>query len=142
MTEDAGWGKMFYYWGKDHRSSFDPDRNASWGEESTLNQLLGLMKTRFVDKGIPVILGEYAVVRRTSLTGDALELHLASRAYFLKYITRQARARGLIPFYWDAGFRGNNSFALFDRRDNTVYDEQALNAIIEGAEEGYTMFLE
>jgi hypothetical protein len=39
-------------------------------------------------------------VRRDNLTDDALELHLASRAYYLEYVTRQARTNGLLPFYW------------------------------------------
>ncbi|MFT3737818.1 MAG: cellulase family glycosylhydrolase [Breznakibacter sp.] len=135
MTEDASWGKMFYYWGKDYHSTTQTNRNATWGEETQLNELMALMKTKFVDKGIPVIMGEYAVIRRTSLTGDALSLHLASRAHYLKYLTKQAKAHGILPFYWDAGNMGNNASALFDRKNNTAYDPQALNAIIEGANE-------
>jgi endoglucanase len=133
MTEDANWGKMFYYWGKDYHSEFEKDRNAIWGEESTLDNLMGMMKNKFVDNGIPVILGEFGVIRRSNLTGAALDLHLASRAYFLKYLTKQAIANGLIPFYWDPGFLGTNTMALFDRRTLSVYDQLALDAIMEGA---------
>jgi endoglucanase len=38
------------------------------------------MKQKFVDKGIPVVLGEYAAMLRTNLTGDALALHKKPRA--------------------------------------------------------------
>jgi hypothetical protein len=79
-----------------------------------------------------VILGEFGAIRRSDLTGDALTLHLASRAYFLKYVVKQAKANGLVPFYWDAGNLGVNTMSLFDRTNNTVYDSQALNALIEG----------
>ncbi|MFD2161307.1 cellulase family glycosylhydrolase [Paradesertivirga mongoliensis] len=133
MTEDAGWGKMFYYWGKNFHSTTDIQRNSTWGEESTVDAMMGLMKAKFVDKGIPVILGEYAVGRRTSLTGSNLTLHLASRAYYLKYVTQQAKANGIIPFYWDAGGIGNNGSGLFDRSKNMVFDQQALDALIDGA---------
>lgn len=135
MTEDADWGNMFYYWGNDYHSSSDAEHNADWGEESTLDDLMLQMKTQFVDNGIPVILGEFAAIRRDFLTGDNLELHLASRTHFLKYLTKQARANGIIPFYWDAGNMGENSSALFNRQNNSVYDQQALNALIEGANE-------
>ena len=134
MSEDASWGNMFYYWGKDYHSATDLSRNATWGEEDDLNKYFLMMKTKFVDNGIPVVLGEFAAIKRTSLTGDALTLHLASRAYFLKYVTQQAKANGILPFYWDAGGMGNNSSALFNRQNNTVYDQQALDALVEGAQ--------
>lgn len=133
MDSDADWGKMFYYWGKDFHSATDPSRNATWGEEAEMEQLFSLMKTKFVDKGIPVILGEFAVIKRTFLTGEALTLHLASRAHYLNYLTKKAKANGLLPFYWDAGNMGANASALFNRQNNTVFDQQALDAIISGA---------
>lgn len=133
MENDASWGKMFYYWGNGYHSTTDSERNSTWGEEATVDQMFGLMKTKFVDKGIPVILGEYAVVRRTTLTGENFDLHLASRAYYLKYVTKQAKANGMIPFYWDAGGMDDLGSALFNRPVNSVFDQQALDAIIEGA---------
>ena len=98
MTKDESWGNMFYYWGKDYHSITDPARNATWGEEAEVDRLFILMKSKFADKGIPVIIGEFGAMRRDNLTGDALTLHLASRAYYLKYITNQANTNGLLPF--------------------------------------------
>jgi hypothetical protein len=135
LTKDESWGNMFYYWGKGYHSTTDLTRNATWGEEETVDTNFKLMKTKFVDKGIPVIMGEYAAIRRSSLTGDALTLHLASRAYYLKYVTKQAKANGIIPFYWDTGSTGDNSSTLFNRTSYTVHDQQALDAIIAGATE-------
>jgi hypothetical protein len=92
------------------------------------------MKTKFVDKGVPVLLGEYGAIRRTdALTGDNLTLHLASRKYWCKYITMQARAHGMLPFYWDEGSIGNNGFGIFDRKKIEVFDQEVLDALIEGA---------
>ena len=133
LTEDADWGKMFYYWGNGYHSATDPERNATWGEETTVNDNFALMKSQFIDKGIPVVLGEYSVLRRSSLSGDALTKHLASRAYFLKYVTRQAKVNGILPFYWDNGGTENGGCGIFYRKSLTVFDQQALDALLEGA---------
>lgn len=134
LTEDATWGTMFYYWGNGYHSTTDPSRNTTWGEESAVNTEFQKMKTKFADKGIPVVLGEYGVIRRTTLTGDALALHLASRAYWDKYITQQAKANGMIPFYWDNGYLSNNEFGIFNRQNNTIGDQQVLDALVQGAQ--------
>lgn len=132
LTKDESWGKMFYYWGTGYHSITDAERNATWGEEEYLETNFKSMKTQFVDKGIPVILGEFGAIRRTSLTGDALTLHLNSRAYYLKTVVKQAKANGLIPFYWDEGSLDNFGFGIFKRSDNTVFDNQVLTALQEG----------
>lgn len=134
LEQDASWGKMFYFWGKDYHSSTNTARNANWGEESALETYFKSMKTKFVDIGIPVILGEYGAIKRTSLTGGDLTLHLASREFYFKYVTNAAIRYGMIPVYWDNGHNGNNGFALFNRTNGAVVDQGALDAIIEGAE--------
>src|SRR3989339_1369150 len=138
LTEDASWGKMFYYWGKDYHSTTDVTRNANWGEESDLDRYLGLMKTKFVDNGIPVILGEYGAVKRT-LTGNSdQELHLASRLYFYNYFVESAVNKGIIPFNWDTGPYGNNTSGIFDRNTGAVVDQGLLDAIMQAAGKGNT----
>lgn len=131
MDKDADWGKMFYYWGAGNHSTTDTARNPTWGEEADIDKFFLSMKTQFVNKGIPVVLGEFGAIRR-DLSGDALTLHLKSRAAFLKYVVKQSLANGMIPFYWDAGNLGVNTMSLFDRSNNTVYDNQALTALQEG----------
>jgi len=128
MTEDQSWGNQFYYWGGGFHSTTDTAHNPTWGEEETVDRLFGRVKRQFVDQGIPVVLGEFGAMRRDNLTGDALRLHLASRAYYFRYVTRQANANGLLPFYWDTG-------DLLDRRTNTVLDQRSLDALIQGATE-------
>jgi aryl-phospho-beta-D-glucosidase BglC (GH1 family) len=134
MNKDESWGKMFYYWGAGYHSTTDPTRNPTWGEESDVVKYFGMMKTKFVDKGIPVVMGEYAAMRRTSLTGADLTLHLAARAYYLKYVTQQAKANGILPFFWDAGGLGDQGTGIFNRQTNTVFDQQALDALVQGAQ--------
>lgn len=128
LDKDETWGKMAYYWGKDYHSTSDATRNATWGEEADVDANFALMKKQFVDKGIPVVLGEFGAITRTNLSGDALKLHLASRAFYFKYVTKQAIANGLLPFFWDTG-------GLIDRSKYTVADQQALDALIQGATE-------
>lgn len=127
MEKDESWGKMFYYWGKNYHSATDDTRNASSGEETDMDKFFGSMKKKFVDKGIPVILGEFEAIRRTSLTGSDLALHLDSRSYYFKYLVKQAKANGLTPFYWDIGN------GVINRSNNTVFDKKALDSLRSGA---------
>ena len=137
MTEPATWGVPFYYWGAAYHSTTDTAHNPTWGEEAYIDQQFGLMKTQFVDKGVPVVIGEYGAVRRESLTGDDLTLHLKGRAYFYNYVNRKARANGMIPVYWDAGGGGgNNTMTLIDRRTLAIYDQQVLDAVMAGIQGG------
>jgi endoglucanase len=132
MTADESWGKMFYYWGNGFKSTTDTGRNATWGEEAAVTADFKLMKTQFVDKGIPVVMGEFGAIRRSSLSGTNLTQHLAARAYYLKYVVKQAKLNGIIPFYWDEGSITNNGFGIFNRSNNTVFDQQALTALMDG----------
>ena len=125
LEKDESWGKMAYYWGKDFHSTADASRNATGDEEAAVDANFALMKKQFVDKGIPVVLGEFGAIARNNLSGEALKLHLASRAFYFKYVTKQAIANGLIPFFWDTG-------GLIDRNKNTVRDQQALDALMQG----------
>lgn len=124
LTEDASWGRMYYYWGEGYRSTLEPTRNAEWGEEAYHDQEMAKMKRKFVDAGIPVVLGEYSAMIRT--TPLELDLHRASRAHWMKYVTQKALANGMLPFVWDTG-------GMIDRRNPRVLDQQGLDALLEGA---------
>jgi len=127
LDNDATWGKMFYYWGAGHHSTTQPDRNATWGEESEHIRTFGLMKAKFIDKGIPVILGEYGAYKRGNTKNVPLDLatHNASVDYWNNYVTKQAIQFGLKPFFWDTG-------NALDRRNNTVLDQGTINALVTG----------
>ncbi|MEB2775361.1 cellulase family glycosylhydrolase [Algoriphagus sp. D3-2-R+10] len=127
MDGDASWGKMFYYWGEGYHSTIEPDRNATWGEEDDVVRLFGKMKTKFVDNGIPVIFGEYGAYRRDNNQHVPLDLetHNNSVDHWITYVTKQAIANGMIPFWWDTG-------GALDRRNYTVKDQRTIDALIEG----------
>jgi len=106
---------------------------SSWGQEDYLNEQFSSMKTKFADNSIPIILGEYGAMLRSSLTGEALETHIQSRNNYLKTVTATAKQNGMVPFIWDNGGTGNNSFGLFDRSTGAEVHADAIDAIIEGA---------
>ncbi|NRF37788.1 cellulase family glycosylhydrolase [Pedobacter foliorum] len=128
MDGDATWGKMFYYWGTGHHSTIEPSRNATWAEENEISRLYALMKAKFVDKGIPVIMGEYAAFRRTSANNRPLDMakHNDAVDYWNNYSTREAIKFGFKPFYWEQG-------DVMDRRNNKVRDQRTIDALISAA---------
>jgi endoglucanase len=124
---DASWGRMAYYWGAGNHSTIEPDRNATFGEEDALIAEYGKMK-KFVDQGIPVILGEYASWRRTPAVTKSqylpldLAMHNKSVDYWATFATKTMRANGLMPFWWEIGF-------TLDRKDNVIKDQALFDAI-------------
>lgn len=129
LSEDASWGKMAYYWGKDHQSAIEPDRNFKeeadwdWGNENGQLNGFKLVKEKFVDKGIPVLMGEYGAYRRN--TPKDLTVHNDAVDYWITFVTKQAKANGIVPFWWDTG-------GALDRTNYTVKDQRTIDAIIAG----------
>jgi endoglucanase len=135
MAEDASWGKMFYFWGQGYHSPTMLDRNSTAEEEAYTDEQFQKMATKFVSKGVPVILGEWGAMKRTGypdLTGTELNRHLASRTFYSKYVTGKANALGLKPIWWDAGGTGRNTMWLFDRSTAVMIDPDNVNALTGG----------
>jgi endoglucanase len=137
LETDQTWATAKYLWGTDY-AVYGPI--SSWGQEPYVLTQFQKMKTNFVDKGYPVILGEFGATRRSALTGSALEHHLASRAHYFQYVAQQAKNYGMVPFVWDNGFTGNFGSAVFNRGDGSVFDRQVLNAYITGTSAGIYPF--
>jgi aryl-phospho-beta-D-glucosidase BglC (GH1 family) len=135
MDKDASWGKVFYFWGQGYHSPTMLDRNSTWGEEAYTDDQFQKMYTKFTSKGIPVIIGEWGVMRRfglPDLTGIELDRHLASRTYYSKYVTDKANALGLKPIWWDAGGLGSGTMWLFDRSTAAAIDPDNIRALTGG----------
>jgi endoglucanase len=135
MVADESWGLMSYFWGQGYHSATMPSRNSTWGEEDWLLGQFDKMKTKFVDHGIPVIVGEFASSKRVEypdLTGTELNRHLASRTYYDRQVVESANIRGLKPIYWDAGGTGKNTSWLFDRSTAAVIDADSIRALTGG----------
>lgn len=100
MGKDATWGKRFYYWGKGNHSTTDTTHNATWGEENEIEKNFGLMKTKFIDKGIPVIIGEYGAWKRKLSTPSEQSLNDASVEYYHKYIINASTSKGTMTLHF------------------------------------------
>jgi hypothetical protein len=139
LTDSADWGgwkQPFYYWGKNYHSSTDLKHNADWGEESYVDSQFTMLKPKFLDQDIPILLGEFGVAKHTDPTGDNLRLAILSRRYFYNYVIKAALSQGIIPVAWDAGGKGRGTMTIFDRTKETegaIYDLGLLNAIRDAA---------
>ncbi|MDD6269985.1 MAG: cellulase family glycosylhydrolase [Oscillospiraceae bacterium] len=79
LEEDADWGKMRSTWGTD----------ADFAE---LNQQMDLMKTTYIDKGVPVIIGEYGCPTKNK--------EVDSVRRFLSSVCKAAYDRHMCPVLW------------------------------------------
>lgn len=149
MTADESWGNCFYYWGEENYSTSDSAHNANRakvisGSDTTYvlneNQYAGpaytdsvfaAIKTAFVDKGYPVVIGEYAAIKRPQLSGENLRKHLNSRVTWYKRVNELSKANGMVPFAWDTGSEGDadNSIILRQKGHSGIYDYNVLNAM-------------
>jgi aryl-phospho-beta-D-glucosidase BglC (GH1 family) len=124
---DVSWGKMVYYWGAGNVSTIEPDRNNTPGngDEAAISAEYQKMKVNFVDKGIPVVLGEYAAPRRTDpnkpFPKDTL-MNNRSVDNWATFTTKTAKANGMLPFWWEVG-------NMLDRANNVIIDQRMYNAI-------------
>jgi hypothetical protein len=116
---DASWGKEWRYWGKDYHSLTDPTHSSdASAEEGYVVSTLQLAKLRFVDKGIPVLMGEFGVQYHADhcpTPADSL-LSLKSTAHFYAHLVRTARANKISPFLW-AGVINRQTETLDNKRD-------------------------
>lgn len=98
--DDPSWGRSFYFWGAAYHYAGNPTRNATWGEEGTIDSGFQQLKEQFIDKGVPVLVGEFQAAGVSSLTGVEKTWNNASVLYWNKYVHDSALAHGLSPFYW------------------------------------------
>lgn len=127
LEKDESWGKMAYFWGAYKVPG--SDRNATSGDEEEMKSLFAKMKTMFVEKGIPVILGEYGAITLRAGLGQYQEAHDKSRGLYDETVTREAKNHGMVPFYWDTG-------NVINRNTGEIKDSYAIEGILKGAEEG------
>lgn len=104
LTEDASWGKAQTEWGTD-------------AELKELENNMQKMKETFVDKGIPVIIGEYGVSTENK-TDEMIR-------YFLTSVCRSAVEHELCPVLWDI------TDVFYSRRLCKMKDQQLLEEMME-----------
>ena len=137
MEKDESWGKVFYYWGQGNHLS-GSTHNATWGEEADMKKQLQMMKTNFVDKGYPVVIGEFGANWRdlSSLAGESQEKHNASiKAHYRELHRLCKEMGGMVPMTWDTNYRNQEGtkgcMTIIDRKNLTVFGTYAMEGINE-----------
>lgn len=133
MEHDESWGKVFYYWGAGNHVS-GSQHNATWGEESYVEEELEKMKKQFGDKGIPVYIGEFGANWRTMPAGENQEKHNASIQTHYRVVVQKALEKGMIPVIWDTNYRGMPSMTIINRKNLSIYNQYMLDGIHEAME--------
>jgi endoglucanase len=105
----------------------------NWGQEDWVQKQMAKLKATYIDKGIPVIMGEYGAVNQVG--------YEPYRRYYMEYVTKAAFDVGVVPIYWDNGSTrsGDDAFGLFNRRTNTVLYPDILEAMIRAVTSGYAL---
>lgn len=104
LEKDATWGKAQTEWGSD-------------SDVAELNKYMDMLKTTFVDKGVPVIIGEYG----TSTSNKTPEM-------VRKYLTSVCEAgytRGICPVLWDI------TDVFYNRTTMKFQDPELLKELME-----------
>ncbi len=117
-----------WQWGA---TATDPARTQAWANEAYTDAQFQKMKVAFVDKGVPVLLGEYSAIAKTEYDPAG-----TYRTRWDRYITASAVKHGMVPMYWDNGVTANHGSGLFDRATATRAYPGVIDAIVAGAKEG------
>lgn len=131
MEKDESWGKMAYYWGAGNHHA-GSSHNSTWGEEATMCELLGKMKT-FADKGYPVYIGEVGALWRdlSALTGESQAKHDASiRSFFAKF-TGECFKNGFAFAVWDHNNLNYPNMTIIDRSKCAIFNSPAHKGIMD-----------
>lgn len=103
----AGSGK-YSEWGHTGKDVV-PDKA---GEKEYVATLDGLYN-KYIKNGIPVYLGEYGCVHRSSTRAEAF------RKYYMEYTCKAMRDRHIPALYWDNGYKkvGDDAFGLMEHNN-------------------------
>lgn len=131
-------GTPYYFWGSANHvtSGSYKNYNATWGEESYLKEQFVKMHKQFVDKGIPVIIGEYGANWRNIGNAAAQKKHDASIKLFHKLVNQYAVEDGMVPFVWDINVASQGGttgiMTVINRATPAVFCTTAMEGITEG----------
>lgn len=139
VWEGPNGNEPFYFWGAANHvpSGSFAKYNCTWGEEAYVREQFDMMKKSFVDKGFPVILGEYGANWRAFSNSSIQKKHDASIRLFHKTVNEEAIKRGIIPYVWDINnpnrYGTGGIMCIIDRSKPSVFDQNSLDGILEGS---------
>ena len=106
----------------------DPSATETWANEPQVDAQFEKIKRAFVDKGVPVLLGEYGAMQRLKLDPSG-----KYRTYWDQVITRSAFHHGMVPVYWDNGYTNDLEMGLFNRATGAQAYPDVITAIVGAA---------
>lgn len=106
--------------------------NFSTQTKEELDNHFNSLKSNFIDRGYPVIIGEYGATNKGNK---------ADRLAWFEYYLKESASRGITSILWDNGTENNHenpaeSFGFFNRETCQWFDQDIRNVIMEAAEEG------
>jgi len=104
-----------------------------WAQEDWVRSQVAKLKSAFIDKGLPMIWGEYGAVNQTG--------YEKYRRYYMEYVTKAVHDAGIAPFVWDNGSTGSGmeAMGLINRNNNSVQYPELLQAILRAVNSNYTL---
>ncbi|HJV62175.1 MAG TPA: glycoside hydrolase family 5 protein [Albitalea sp.] len=99
----------------------DASATETWANEAWVDAEFQKMKTKFIDHGVPVILGEYGAYAKPAYPGMQPFVD-----YWAQVVTRSASQHGAVPMWWDTG-------ALIDRRTGAQKMPDLIGKIVGAA---------
>lgn len=99
-----------------------------WNHDTqAIDRLMGDLKELYIDRGVPVIIGEFGAMNK--------EDNEEQRAEWVRYYVAAAGKIGVPCAWWDNGlFQGEGElFGLFDRHDGSVAYPKVLAGLMEAA---------
>ncbi|WP_457421205.1 cellulase family glycosylhydrolase [Roseateles sp. P5_E7] len=118
-------GSNIWQWGA---SATNPAVTETWANEAYVDAQFQKLKTRFVDAGLPVLMGEYGAILKSEYDPAG-----TYRTAWTKYVTKSAFQHGIVPVWWDNGYDANHQFGLFNRSTGAQYFPELIKAIIDNA---------
>ena len=108
--------------------ALNKDGRSEWNHDTEeIDRLMRDLQTLFLDKGTPVIIGEFGAMNKDNES---------ARAEWAEYYVSAAKKAGVCCIWWDNGlFEGDGErFGLFDRHTYECRYPQLLDALMRGVE--------
>jgi endoglucanase len=124
---------LFALQGKTHTwGNASPGRD-NWGQEDFVASQFDKLKSSFIDRGVPVLVGEYGAAHQAGFDDY--------RRYYVEYVTKAAVDRGMLPVFWDNGASGSGGekFGLLDRRTGRPMYPDLMEAMRRAATSAYSL---
>lgn len=122
---DATKSDCTFFWGQPYKE-YGID---SYGQEDYLIKQLDNLKINFIDKGIPVIMGEYGYIIKTHPDKILQKICDESRAYYTYTVVHEAKKRGIPAFFWD-----NDENGIINRKNLSEKHTYLIDAMMDATQ--------